>query len=434
METAKITEHEVKMEAAPKVASAQHTVQRMVGWLMRADLLTLKSAIESALSQEIIDRSDLYRIYEECMRDANLKSQWNTRKIKTLSRNWYFKKEGEKVPNDELTEMFDKPWFYAFMDKALDSIAWGFSLIEMAAWDNKKQEFTRYMSKDNYMDAVVDFPRRHVKPEKAIIVEQERDKEGKSFLTGRFSDQLIFIGSTTDLGFLVDVAAAVLIKTRTLSNWGEFAEVFGQDLLVAYTDAQGDALDKLTSSLKNLGSQPRFTADPDTTEIKTVGNPRRDAKDVYEGLADKCDGYVNKRILGQDVITNNTGQVVGEVGENVSNLYGEMDAKFMRYIVNNELIPFMEKKGITVPGKFYWDLSEKLSLDELAELYVKLTKIGYWFSLEEIEKTFGVSGGERVAPYFNRVQTEEGETEPGDPEKEGGDHGKKQPTGDPPKA
>lgn len=429
-----VKEHTVESMMKPeKASSARGTIQRMVAWLMRSDLLTLKQAIESALTEEFLDRSDLLRIYDQIMCDPNLKSQWNTRKIKTLSRNWYFKKGDESKPNEEITEMFDKPWFYEFMDQALDSIAYGFSLIEMPVWDREKKEFVRYMSKDNYMDAVTCFPRRHVKPEKGIIVVQETDQNGRSFLTGRFSDQLIFIGSSTDLGFLVDVAAVVLIKNRTLSNWGEFAEVFGQDLLVAYTDAQGDALTALETSMKNLASQPRFTADPDTTEIKTIGNPRRDAKDVYESLVDKCDAQVNKRILGQDVITNNTGQVVGEVGENVSNLYGEMDAKFIRYVINHKLLPFMKEKGIDVNGTFHWDMSEKLSLAELSELYVSITKIGAILPKELIEKTFGVMIEKMVPPYFNRVQTEEGETEPGDPEKKGEGHGKKQPTGTPPK-
>ena len=416
---------DVNAEQTKRGRAAESKTVRRSRLELRADLLTLMTGLNEAENDGRWDREVIHGVFRKVWRDPIVKSHWNTRKIKTLTRP-FFMKNGDGSENKEMTKLLKKPWFFEFLSQALDAHAWGFSLIELAAWDEKKMEFVPFIDSEGRMrDAVGEFPRDYVKPELGIMVQQPSDVEGDSFLDGEFSDQLIFIGKAHDLGFLVDVAAIVLIKQRTMSNWGEFAEVFGQDLLVAYSDAQGTARQALEEALKKLGSAGRMIADPETDEIKTVGNARRDAQDVYKELINLIDNSVAKRLFGQDVITNNTGKVVGTVGENVSNLYGQMDAIWLEWVVNRHLIPFMKDKGIKVDGTFEWDISEKLSLLEKMEKDVGVTKMGYWMGQEYIERTYGVDGGERVPPYFNRVQTEEGETEP---------HEKKNgPTAKPPK-
>ena len=99
------------------------------------------------------------------MADPNLRAQWETRKIKTLTRDFAIKSKDGQV-NEEATEMLKKPWFYEFLTQAMDTKAWGFSVIEMANWDKVKQTFDRFLDKDgNVYDPVSVFPRDHVKPE-----------------------------------------------------------------------------------------------------------------------------------------------------------------------------------------------------------------------------------------------------------------------------
>lgn len=390
----------------------------------RADLLTFVEALNAAEQIDRWDREYLHRIYRKVWRDPNLKAQWGTRKVKTLTRDFFVKVGGDV--NDELTKLLRKPWFYEFCGQALDSHMWGFSLIEMPYWDSEKKTFAPFMHKGRMYDAVIEFPRDHVKPELGIVVNSPSDTEGNSFVNGRYSDQLIFIGKSHDFGILVDVASMVLIKERTLANWGEFAEVFGQDLLVAYSDSTGEARRQLELSMKNLGSSGRMITDPNTDKIDNVGNARRDAQDIFKDLVDLIDSQIAKRLFGQDVISNNTGQVVGEVGENVSKLYGDMDARWLEYVINEVLFRHMEKRGIKdfAGATFEWDNTEKLSMLEKIEKDIGVTKMGIWLDEDYMKRVYGVEG-ERVAPYFNRVQTEEGETEPSDPSKKGNNDGRK---------
>jgi hypothetical protein len=63
-------------------------------------------------------------------------------------------------------------------------------------------------------------------------------------------------------------------------------------------------------------------------------------------------------------VTNNTGRVVGNTGENVANMYGAADSKKIENLVNGRLIPFLKTKGFNkFDGyEFRWDNTEKLSL------------------------------------------------------------------------
>ncbi len=401
--------------------SARAELVRLSPLLMRKDLKVFLDAINEAEIDGHWNRDQLLKVYKKVMYDPNLTSQWNTRKIKTLSRDFFLKDKDGGVMEDATMEL-KKPWFYRFLSLAMDSKAYGFSLIELTNWNEERRAFMPYKGSDGRMyDDVTDFPREYVKPEIGHIVKQPNDAKGFSYTSGRFSDQLIFIGETHNFGFLVDVAAMVLIKDRTIANWGEFAEVFGQDLLVAYSDSTGDARIKLKAALQGLGSSGRMIADPETDKVETVGSTRRDAHDVFKELIITIDGQVDKRIFGQNVVSNNTGQVVGKTGENVSNLYGEDDARWLAYIINDVLFPFMADRNISMVGRFWWDTTEKLSLKEKHEKDIAVTKMGFWLSEEYIKRTYGVDGVP-VAPYFNRVQTEEGEHEP------------TQPTSTPPKA
>ena len=401
-----------KMEASfVKSKSTQSAIVKQSKMQMRADLQTLKNAIDDAETLGSWNRESLHRIFEEVVKDPNLRAQWETRKIKTLTRDFAIK-NGDTI-NEEATKMFKKPWFKEFLSQAMDSKAWGFSVIEMANWDQERKTFDRFFDKDgNVYDPVSSFPRDYVKPEVGQIVETPGDVEGWDFLKGRLSKQLIFIGKVHDFGFLIDVAAMVLIKNRTIANWGAFAEVFGQDIIVAYSDAQGDARTKLETTLKSLGSGAKAIFDPDSDKLETVGQQRRDAHDVYKELMEYIDGQVAKRMFGQDVITNNTGRVVGTVGENVANLYGDEDAKWLTHIVNDVLIPFMKDLGIEIEGEFEWNVSEKLTLKEKADLDLIVTKMGFWPDGDYLARTYDIEG-ESVEPFFNRIQQDDGKDDGG---------------------
>ena len=122
-----------------------------------------------------------------------------------------------------------------------------------------------------------------------------------------------------------------------------------------------------------------------------AGTSKSDAFKVYNELIRYVDEQTSKIIFGQDVVSNNTGQVVGKTGENIAKLYGNSDAKFIRSVVNGSLLPFLTRIGIAdFSGViFEYDTSEELTLDERADIDLKIAQMGMKHSEVYINDTYG---------------------------------------------
>ena len=138
---------------------------------------------------------------------------------------------------------------------------------------------------------------------------------------------------------------------------------------------------------------------------------RQDAYKVYESFLEYIDARIAKLIFGQDVVTNNTGRVVGKVGEEISNMYGDADAKFIEWTVNTQLIPFMAKHGAEVDGiTFKYDTTEKIKLTERAKVDKAIADMGWKHSQEYLVRTYGVELDEFTGVPFSGREGQENNT------------------------
>lgn len=356
----------------------------------REDIRKLENAIDLSENLTNYNREDMHRIYRRILDDPMLTSQWDTRKLKTLDKEFKVFKGDKEHP--ELTELLEAGWFIDYLDAMLDSKMWGFTLVEFGGIEDDK--FTKWRDEETglYYDAVVVIDRDFVKPEKGIIVKRAGDFEGLDITDEGVSDWLIMEGSSFNAGLLRKIARYALFKDNVLGNWSEWAEVFGMDYRVGKTDAQNDARKKFGKALRDLGSNGVGIFNIDD-EVDFVGTKRTDAYKVYMEFATYIDSQLAKLIFGQDVVSNNTGQVVGKVGEGISNLYGDVDAKFIQRNVNDKLFPLMINLGWKQlkDARFEWDTTESISLQERSEVDLKVSQMGFQLEPEYITDTYGTS-------------------------------------------
>jgi len=354
----------------------------------REDLRTFRLAVDNAKSVNR-DRYDLHQIYRRVMRDPTVLAQWNTRKMKTYDKEFKMV-TSDGSENESVTEMFEAPWFKEFVSDCLDSIMWGFTLFEFGPYNNEKDVFEQYFDdQGHYHDAVEVIDRDFVKPEWGIIVSTTGDMEGVDIFNEKTGKNLLFVGKNNDYGLLYACSQYVLMKENVLQNWSEYAEIMGMDIRWVQSEAQGEDRQSLLSDLAQMGSAGYAVIGTDE-ELHFSGIARRDAFLVYQQFALYADQQIAKLIFGQDVVTNNTGRVVGEVGENISNLYGDADAKFIQWIVNNKLMPFMEKRGADFHGcKFKYDLTEHVGLSDRIEIDATISEMGFVHPKEYINRTYG---------------------------------------------
>jgi hypothetical protein len=360
----------------------------------RQDLLKLRVAIDAAENVQNHDRELLHNIYRDIILDTNLSSQWESRKMKTMQKNFKIVRGTEEVP--EMTKVLEAPWFYQWMDACLESLAWGFSLIEFGELVNG--EFLHFKVGERIFPPVTIVDRDNVKPEIGIITTTPGQIKGIAFDDPLYTDYLMFVGDHRSFGFLFKAAKYILCKNNTVENWSEWAEVFGMDKRVGYTEAQGEDRRQFVKAIQNIGTNAYgvFTT---RDKVEFLGTARSDAFGVYKEFLHYIDEQIAKLIFGQDVVSNNTGRVVGSVGENVANMYGDSDAMFIKHLVNRRLMPFMENLGFAWQGlEFQWDTSEKLTLIDRATVDLQIKNMGFEHSKDYINRTYGTEVEEAEIP------------------------------------
>jgi phage gp29-like protein len=355
----------------------------------RQDLLKLRLAIDSAENIHSYDRQMLHDIYREIEKDLNLESNWGSRKMKVKEKPFKIVNINSKEENEDLTEMLEAPWFFEWIDACMDSKMWGFSLIEFGPLVNG--EFQPYEVAGKLYDAITVIDRDNVKPEFGIITNTPGMSEGLSWADPKYSPYLMFVGNHRSKGLLEKLAKYILFKDNCLGNWSEWAEVFGMDKRVGYTDSDGEDRRNFIKAIRDIGANA-YGVFTNRDKIEYLGTQRQDAYKVYHEFVNYVDEQTAKAIFGQDVVTNNTGRVVGTVGENIANMYGSNDARFIKALVNKKLFPLMENLGFTdfSGHKFVWDTTEKLSLKDRSEVDAKISKdMGKEHSDKYINQTYG---------------------------------------------
>lgn len=353
----------------------------------RQDLLRLRLAIDAAENVTNYDRQLLHDIYREIIKDPNLDSQFGSRKMKTKSR--VFKLVNSAGEEDERTKLFQADWFTNFVDAALDSRLWGYTLIEFGAWNG--QTFLPYMVNKKMYDGVNVIDRDNVKPELGIITNTPGQNTGIPFDDPKYKGNLLFIGNYRDNlnTILFKAAKYILFKDNCLGNWSEWAEVFGMDKRVGYTRTQDEDRKRFLQAMRDLGSNS-YGVFNESDKVEYIGSQRTDAFRVYHEMIKYIDEQVSKLVFGQDVISNNTGQVVGKVGENVANMYGDADGVFIERLVNGQLFELMSGLGVNLNGvTFQWDTTEKVGLKDRSEIDLRISQMGYKPTMEYIRNTYG---------------------------------------------
>lgn len=382
--TEKGTQHKKKVADNAKVEQQKFE--------MFNDLLKLRNARDQANSVGQYNREELHEIYFQIIKDTHLQSQWNTRKMKTKQREFEIVNSNDEK-DDKLTELLQAGWFYKFIDLALDAKMWGFSLIQFGVWKNGT--FNDFMLDGEVKESVYEIDRDYVKPEFGIVTENPAATTGVSYLDDKF--WAIFVGESHNLGLLNPLSKGLLIKDNALNNWSEWAEVFGMDVRYIKTDKQDTARTNLLTAFKNLGSNGVGIFSPED-DITFAGTSRSDAYKVYNELIRMQDEQTSKIVFGQDVVSNNTGQVVGKTGENIAKLYGNADAIDIKAIVNDELLPFMTRIGAANFDGLTFDFVEKeeLTISERSEIDLKISQMGKQHSDEYINETYGTEVSEQA--------------------------------------
>lgn len=330
---------------------------------IRQDIGKWRVALQVAESVINPQRYQLYQLYKDVVLDAHLTACIQQRKNLTLSKSYkVVDSAGNEV--EKKTAIIRSKWFWDFMDLALDSKFYGFSLVQFGDLLNDSFKTVELV------------PRIYVKPELHIVTETWGAQTGKDFLESPFKEWTIGVGYPNDLGLLAKAAPLIIWKKNALGAWSEFQEVFGSPVRIGKTNVRDNATrSNMENFLKNMGNTSYAVIDTEDI-IDLVETNRTDAHGVFDMLIQRVNSEIAKLILGQTATTDEKSFVgSAEVQERVLANYAELDERFIEGVLNYQLIPLLNGLGMGFEGlKIESEDDEELTLQEAIKVDAEIMK------------------------------------------------------------
>lgn len=332
--------------------------------LTKQDVARWRQAWRMALNLENPKRGALYAIYTDSLVDMHLTGCFTQRYHKTLLKAFVIQdKDGNE--NEEALKIFKSKWFHHFLIYALESIAWGHSLVQLG------DVFTDSNGVMKFSDVEL-VPRDHVCPEHGVLLRERSDTpdRGIPYREGAVADWCVEIGDSKDLGLLLKCAPHAISKKNMSAYWDVFGEIFGMPLRVGTTTSQNPAdRRQIEVMLEEMGAAG-WALFPEGTTIDIKESSRGDAYNVYDKRIDRANSEMSKGVLGQTMtIDNGSSHSQSETHLEVFENICAADAKLMAYIINDDLIPRMIRLGFPLSGcSFSWDDAATYTPAEQREL------------------------------------------------------------------
>jgi len=341
------------------------------------------AARQAAQNVDFPQRNRLYDIYDDLILDEFVHGQvYNHRILPVKNRNFKIvDKEGAK--NDDKTKLLKRRWFDAFINLALESKFFGYSV--------------GYLNDFNLVDGFNEvitcelIPRRHVLQEKGFILNWESDFLGKDYTQEPYSKYCLAIGDKLDLGLLNKAVPLWILKKHAWQNWDEFAEIFGIPIRIVKTASQDQRVrNEIEGWVRDMGTAA-YGVFPEGTDIEIKENNKTDAFKVFAELITKADQGLAILFSGQTMTSmDGSSRSQAEVHQDVADEIRKDDEKFIAYEVNELLKKLAEYHNYPfVDGDtFEWDVPEDVKA--LVEVYTAVNKMGFQLDAEEVSNRLGI--------------------------------------------
>jgi len=387
-----------KMPIGQPVASKTQgpDLQAMTAWFnrqlvrQRQDIAKLIEAIKQAENGYVPKRIELIRTYNDLIMDSHLTALMDQRKSAILSRKFSL-----KVGDKDYTEVINQHWFYKFLEYAWESDAFGFSLVGIGDIANGQVSDLKLMERH-----LVD-PVNHQYLRNPYVVSDINLDEPP------YSDWYILIGEQNHLGWLAKAGFHVLSKKFVFTSWDEYAMVFGVPIRVAKLDQSGNSdKDQMANDLYAMGPAGVLVLDKeDDFELHSGGNSQ--SYQVFTEHIKARNSELSKLVVGQTMTTDDgSSRSQGEVHERTGNKIVAKDMRWIKHVVNTQLIPRLAKLKVVPAGSvFEWDQDELLSLMDQKDVDDMILRNGYEIPVEYFMEKYGV-------PVTGKVQNPDVITDP----------------------
>jgi SPP1 gp7 family putative phage head morphogenesis protein len=351
------------------------------------DIQKLVYAVREAENGYVPKRLELVRTYNDLVLDAHLTALMNQRKSALLSRKFTVTLGGKDITAD-----FDEYWFYKFLGYAWEADAFGYSLIGLGDIVAGKVTDVKLLE------------RHLVSPDNNMYLPNPYSLSGIKLDDPKLENWYILVTERNNLGWLHKAGFHVLSKKFVFTSWDEYAMVFGVPIRVAKLDSSGQAdKDQITDDLYNMGPAGVLTLNKeDEFELHGGGQSGASSYQIFQEHIRSRNEELSKLVVGQTMTTDNgSSRSQSEVHERVAKNIQAQDMRWIKHVVNKQLMPRLQKLGvISGLAEFSWDQDELLSLTEQKDVDDMILRNGYTIPSSYFVEKYGVpvEEGRQPAP------------------------------------
>lgn len=354
------------------------------------DPLQIQQPVDSVL--ELRGNFD-YGIYKELLRDDQIGSTFQQRRLAVISKEWDVEPGGkskkDKAAAESLKEQLNNAGWDRVTDGMLYGIYYGFAVAEcMWAKDNRHVVIDDIKVRERRRFGFDGAGRLRLKTLSDAVGEIMPEKKFWAFNTGADNDDEPY-----GLGLAHWLYWPAFFKRNGLQYWLIFLERFGQPTTLGKypVNATPEERTKLLNALDAIATDTGITI-PQGMEVSLLEAARSGTAD-YSGLYDKMDAAIAKITLGQTASTQGTPGKLGndELQGDVRNDLVKADADLVCESFNRTVARWLTDWNY--PGAAYPRVYRKVELDEdlakRAERDSSIVGMGFKPTTGYITETYG---------------------------------------------
>lgn len=319
--------------------------------------------------------SMLADVYREAMLDTFLTGKINTRVLNFLNTPYKVVDDnGETI--EEETKILQEKWFYDLLKEIAMSIFEGRKLIEFDFFKN------------GLVRDVVSIPMRNTIPcWDAVLL----DEISENIVQTDKYQSVVWIGERDDLGLLLKAAPHTIMKRYAKAFWSRFQELFGIPYRWAeYSGNNQKVIDALEMNMQEMGVAA-YAVLPAGAKIGFSETSKGDAFSVFLEAIRQSNEEISQIILGTPANQTDTGSFARDkISYEKEGDISFSDLRRASFIVNNSILPVLNKYAYNFTGKLVFDPSFNLPLGNSQKEIDELLLQYYDIDEEYILKTYGV--------------------------------------------
>lgn len=327
-------------------------------------------------------------------RDLHYRSQLGTRKGALLGIEPQVEAASDDASDqkiaDAVREMIGRPQFGELVEDLVDALGKGYAACEVI-WNTKAPvwEPVAYKWRDPRWFQFDRVDRT------TLRLKDVGHPDGVDLAPGKFVVHVPKLKSGIPIrGGLARLASwCFLLKSYTLKDWAQFAEIYGLPLRVGkYHDgASEDDKRVLLRAVRDIAADAGvIIPDRMALEFEEVGST---GEPVFGGLVDFLNAELSKGIIGQTMTSDDGSSLAqAKVHDGVRMDIAKMDGRQLGRAVSGQLVvPFVQFNfgpQVAYP-RVTFPIEEPEDLNELADNLVKLVPLGLRVGVSEVRDRFG---------------------------------------------